>query len=99
MLRRTLFAKQFALRGLEHAFQNFATLRGLWISDANAGDGKTLFGVPLRVAILEAQRGLGDETETSPFEIRADFEDLADRFEGGAITFPGHDPLVIVLDD
>src|SRR5579863_1421369 len=40
VLRRTLLAEQLALRGLQHALQNFAALRGFGVGDADAGNGE-----------------------------------------------------------
>ena len=48
MFRRALFAEQFALMRLEHAFQNFAALRGLGIGDAHAGNVEALARRPIR---------------------------------------------------
>src|SRR5271155_1805245 len=67
-------AKEFALRGLEHAFQYLAALRRFRIGDAHAWDRKSLLGIPLRIARANLQRGLRDESQPAPFEIGAKFE-------------------------
>ena len=44
---RAFASEKFALRGLEHAFQDFAALRGFGVGHADAGNSEALLGVPL----------------------------------------------------
>lgn len=78
MLRRALTSEQLALMWLEHSFEHFATLSRLRIGDANSRNAEALFGVPFRKLVAHPQSGLGDETQTSPFEERPQLEDLSD---------------------
>ena len=56
MLRRALAAKKFTLMRFQHALEHFSTLRGFGVGDANAGDFEALFGVKVRVLVVDAQR-------------------------------------------
>ena len=98
MFGRALVAKQLALMRLKHAFQNFATLRGLGIGDAHAGNFEALLGIPLGVAVADAQGGLRDKAQASPLEIGAQLENFGHGPQRGAIAFPRHDALVLVFD-
>src|ERR1041385_424066 len=95
MLRRALASKKFALMGLQHALQDFATLCGHGVRDADAGNGEALFGVELGILVVDAERGLRDEPKASPFEVRAELKDFGHRFEGGEIAFPRDHTLVL----
>ena len=98
MLRRALASKKFTLMRLQDALQHFSTLRGFGVGYADAGNLEALFGVKLGILIVDAQGGLRDESETAPFEIRPQLKNFGHSFQGGAITFPGDDALVLILN-
>src|SRR5271166_818125 len=98
MLRRALASKEFTLMRLQHPLQHLSTLRGFGIGDANAGNLEALLGVKFGVLVVDAQRRLRDETQTAPFEVRTQLENLSHGLEGGVIAFPGNDALVLILN-
>ena len=77
MLWGALTSKQLALMWLEHSLQYLATLSGFRIRDANSGNAKTLLGIPFRKFVAHSQCRLGDETESSPLEVRSQLENLS----------------------
>src|SRR5579862_8056898 len=98
MLRRALFAKELALRGLEHALQHFSALRGFRIRHAHPWNFEALLCVPLGIALTDAQSRLRNEAQAPPFEVRAQFKDISHRPQGSAIPFPRNHTLILVLD-
>lgn len=98
MFGRALVAKELALMRLQNAFENFATLRRFRIGNSNSGNLETLFRVPLSVALPQSQCRLRNETESSPFEIWTQLENLGHGTERGTIPFPWNDALVLILD-
>src|SRR5690242_4579361 len=78
-LGRALTAEQLALVRLQHALQDLAALRRLWIGHLNAGHIEPRFSVPRGVVGAEFQGRLRDEPEPPPFEVRPKFEDVGQR--------------------
>src|ERR1700685_2823781 len=97
MLGGTLFRKKLALMRLEHALQNLSALRRLGVGHAHAGNFEALPRTPRRVAVADAQRRLGDESQSSPFKVRTQLENLRHRAKRGAVSFPWHHALVLIF--
>ena len=64
-------AEQLALGRLQHAFEHLAALRRLRIGDPDARHAEAPLGIPVGVAVADAQRRLRDEAEAAPLEVRA----------------------------
>src|SRR6202040_235603 len=75
----TLAPEEFALRRLQNALQYFTALRSLGIGYAHPRNVKTLLGIPLPIRVPNLERGLRDESQASPFEVRAQFENFGHR--------------------
>ena len=84
--------------GFKHALQHFAALRGFGIGDAHAGHVEAPLRIPRGIAVANAQRRLRDEPQAAPLEIGTQLEDLRHGLQRGAIAFPRHHALVLVLD-
>ena len=69
MLGGALTSKKFALVRFKHTLQHFPALRSFGIGYAHAGDVEPLFGVPVGIAVADAQRRLRDKAHAAPFEI------------------------------
>ena len=83
---------------LEHAFQNFSTLRGFRIGHPDAGDLEALFGVELGVLVVDAQCGLRNESQTAPLEIGTQLKNLGHGAKRRAIALPGDNAFVLIFD-
>src|SRR5271170_5420288 len=97
MFGRTLLREEFALRRLQHTFENFAALRGFRIGNSHSGDVETALGVPLGEVVFDAQRGLRDESQATPFKVGPQFEYLGHGAKSRPIAIPRNYALVLIL--
>src|SRR5689334_7383237 len=98
MLRCALRSEELALVRFQHSFQYCSTLSGLRVGHANARHREAAFGIPIRELVLNAQRGLRDESQTTPLEVAAEFEHFLNYAQRRTIAFPGDHAFVLVLD-
>src|SRR5258708_6313788 len=98
MLWRALTSEEFALVRFQYAFENFATLGGLWIGYPDARNMEALFRVKSRIFIADTKSRLRNETKSTPLEVWAQLEHFGHRSQGGAVPFPRDYALVLVLD-
>src|SRR6185437_13186486 len=97
-LWRARGAEYLALPRLEHAFEYLAALAGLGVGYPDAGYLEQFLRVVGREVVAKLERGVRDEAEAAPLEVRPQLHGLADRLERDDVAVPRDDAGVLVLD-
>src|SRR5215217_74704 len=97
MLGRAGGPEHLALPRLDDALEHLAALTRLGVGHAHARDAEALLGVEVGVGGAEGERGLRDEAEAAPLEVRAQHEHLRERLERLEVALLRDDALVLVL--